>query len=325
MSADIVPIRSEVVEFDPVAAGLAELERRFASLVFDMTTTKGIEDARVARRELVALRGSLEETRETLKRPVLARGKLIDAEAKRIREAIEKLEDPIDADIRRVEKAKEEAREARLKAEAEKIAAIRRLIVQTFPAMDAAWIVSSAEALRRRYLAVELMPVDATFGDLKIEAQMAKTVTLDALAVLIGAADKADAERAELARQREENAVERARLAAEKREQDRVEAERQRVIEEARRSAMAQEEAERARHAAEAERMRVAAQEREDAALVARTRLQVAAPAMLKALQLWQHADKTRSADDLAEAEQARDEAIAAATGEHLEHRTALL
>ena len=90
-------IETSIAEYSPTAAGLADLAHRFKNVVFDVSTTKGDKEARAARLELVRLRTGLEAKRKELKAPALERSRLIDAEAKRITDAILLLEEPIDA------------------------------------------------------------------------------------------------------------------------------------------------------------------------------------------------------------------------------------
>lgn len=315
-----------VAEYSPLAAGLAELERLYRGVVFDCRTTEGDGQARKARKELVTLRTTLEAKRKELKAPALERSRLIDSEAKRIEALIRAVELPIDEQIGVVEREKEAERQRRLDEIAQRVAGIRRQIAEAFSPPHVPLTVAELDAVSAR---MEGEPITAErFGDLLVEAQEAKCAGLEWIACARAARRKVEEEQADLARQREEIAAERARLTAEKREQDRVEAERQRVAQEAREAEQAVADAERARQAAEAERARVAAQEREDAALVARTRLQMAAPKMLEALQKWKTAEIGGSdcwVDAMRDASRMRDEAIADATGEHLPNRTALL
>ena len=75
---------SQIAEYSPTAAGVAELRSRLAGVAYDLRTVKGQEAARKDRLECVRLRTSLEAMRKALKAPALERSRLIDAEAKRI-------------------------------------------------------------------------------------------------------------------------------------------------------------------------------------------------------------------------------------------------
>lgn len=124
---------TEIAEYSATESGLATLREQFAGRVFDVVTTKGMDEAKAARRELVSLRTTLEAKRQDLKAPILERGRKLDAEAKRITAAIAEMEEPIDQQIKRreqeleaVRKAKQEAEEARIRAEQEQLDLIVR-------------------------------------------------------------------------------------------------------------------------------------------------------------------------------------------------------
>lgn len=126
-----------ITEYRPTAAALAHLRAKYAA-PFDATTTAGLAAAKAARAEIRDLRGKLEKTRAEIKAPVLAQGKLIDDEAKRINAELLAIEEPIDAAIKA-----EERRKAEEKAERERAEAARKLALQ-----------AQIDAIRRRVLAV---------------------------------------------------------------------------------------------------------------------------------------------------------------------------
>lgn len=107
---------AQVAEFNQTEAALADLRHRYGSVVFPVETGKGMEEAKKGRVELRTLRVGLEEMRVNLKAPLLERGRLIDAEAKRLTGEIVLLEEPIDTAIK-----KEEARREAVKLEKERI------------------------------------------------------------------------------------------------------------------------------------------------------------------------------------------------------------
>lgn len=119
---------TQITEYSKTEAGLAELRGRLANVVYDVSKPAEIDRARKDRRECVTLRTSLESLRVQLKADVLERGRLIDGEAKRIRQDIEAVEAPIDEQIKKEEARKEAERVAKEKADAERIAGIRSKI-----------------------------------------------------------------------------------------------------------------------------------------------------------------------------------------------------
>lgn len=123
---------SPVAEYSTTEAALNDLRARFGKSEFDVSSAEGLKAAKKARTELVGLRTALESRREEIKAPILERGRLIDAEAKRITAELLKLETPIAEAIKAEEKRKEQekaakelAEKARVKAAQERITAIQ--------------------------------------------------------------------------------------------------------------------------------------------------------------------------------------------------------
>lgn len=115
-------IVNAIIEYEPIAGALASVEK-YRGLVCDVTTPKGLAEAKAAHREVAALRIALEKTRKKVKEDVLARSKLIDGEANRIFALIAAIEDPIKTQIEAEERREQEAREAAIKAEQDRLAA----------------------------------------------------------------------------------------------------------------------------------------------------------------------------------------------------------
>lgn len=250
-----------IQEYSKTDAALAELASRYKSAVFDVTTTKGMQDAKTARAELRGYRVDLEKTRVEIKAPALERCRLIDAEAKRITSALVELEDPIDTQIKNEERRREA--EAMEKAMAEqrrkdgiatKIDAIR----QRAP-VASGW---TSEAISRAIADLEALPIAEEFMEFAADAQTAKDAALLRLREMRDAAlgheaelARVRAEREELARLRAEaEARDRARLEEERASRARIEAEerasRERIEAEERQARVARA-AEEARIAAE--------------------------------------------------------------------------
>ena len=112
---------SAIVEYNPIVSALASVEK-YRGLVCDVTTPKGMAEAKTAQREVGALRIALEKTRKKVKEDVVARGKLIDGEANKYFAQIAAIEDPIKSQIEAEERREQEAREAAIKAEQERLA-----------------------------------------------------------------------------------------------------------------------------------------------------------------------------------------------------------
>lgn len=238
-----------IVEYSKTEAALAELRAKYAGVVFDLKTTKGDKEARAARLELVTLRTSLEKKREEFKAPALAFGNKIDAEAKRVKAEIVKLETFIDQQI----KADEDRRDAE-KAEKDRIEALRVQGLQDKIAVIRGFVAKcqgiSAERIAKGIELVSKIDTGAdVFFEFQGQALAAQVETLQAMRGMHTAAESREAEAAKVEAQRIENEriAEQNRIQAEsmamqqaaldkaaadiKAEQDRLEAERERIAE----------------------------------------------------------------------------------------------
>ena len=114
---------TEIVAYSATKAALVDLEARYRKVVYDVTTAKGMSEAKSAKKEIMAHRITLEAARVKEKAESLAYGKRIDAEARPLRERIEALENPITEMIETETKREQREREAAIEAEKARIAA----------------------------------------------------------------------------------------------------------------------------------------------------------------------------------------------------------
>lgn len=291
-----------IAEYNPVEAGLEALRARYADVAFDLRSTKGNQEARAARKDLVTLRTSLDAKRKELKEPILERAKLIDSEAKRITAELLKLEKPIDDAIKADELRRERERKEREAAEAKRVARLQDSI-QAITATALRAVGKHSTEIADEIEALQAFEIGADYDEFRAGAQAAKDSTLSQLYTLYGAAltNEQEAarlamERAEFARQQAEAAalaeeraaalaeqqrVERERLEAERAEQARKDAqaraeqaEQDRIEREARAAQQAKEDAERAerQRVIDEENARVAAAQAAEAARIAEER-----------------------------------------------------
>ena len=118
---DIEQVQGVLAEFSRVEAGLAALREKHGNVVYEVTTTAGLEAAKAARAEIRAPRHAVEKVRKAAKAPLLALGKRIDQEAIRITEAILEVEQPIDDQIKAEEARRLADREAKRAVEVERL------------------------------------------------------------------------------------------------------------------------------------------------------------------------------------------------------------
>jgi DNA repair exonuclease SbcCD ATPase subunit len=114
-----------IVEYKATEAAIADIQR-FKGLVVDVTNPSGLAQGKSALREVAAVRIALDKTRKKLKEDVLERGRQIDGQAKPLFARVAEIEDPIKAQIEAEERREEETRQAAIKAEEERLAAIER-------------------------------------------------------------------------------------------------------------------------------------------------------------------------------------------------------
>lgn len=225
---------TEIVEYKPIEAAIAEIQR-FKGLVCDVTTPKGLAEAKAAQREVGAVRIALEKTRKKIKEDVLERGRQIDGQSKPLFARIAEIEDPITVQIEAEKRREEEKRQAAIKAEEERIAALER-------AKKEAEARELAEA--RAKIAAERADLEKAQAAQREADAKARREREDAERAAQARIDEAE-RLARLAREEEDRKAKAARQAEEDRlkaERDEIEAQR-RVAAEAQRKAREEEEA----------------------------------------------------------------------------------
>jgi hypothetical protein len=236
-----LPVVVTVAEYQPLVVELAELKHQLAGVAYDLTDKRQEAAARADRRRCVTLRSQIQELHSQLKRPIIDRGRALDADLKRVTAAILEVETPIDQQILAHEAERERKAEERRRAEEAKAAAVRAEIVRAFSVPRTAGQRLTAAEWKGWIAHFEAETVSAErFPDFTVEAQEAKCAALEWCAAALTEAERYESEQADLARQRAELAAE----AARQREARKAE-EAQRAAEEAaRRKRLADEEAE---------------------------------------------------------------------------------
>lgn len=243
---DIAEVQGAVVEFDRVAAGIAELRAKFGGVVFDVRTTKGMQEACAARMEVRAPRYAADKVLAAAKRPLNDMKRNLTARHSEIVAQLLEVEAPIDEQIKAEEQRKADEKARKEREERERIASIQ----QRIEGIRRAAIAASAplidpDGVREIIAGVEAEVLDESLGEFRESAERAKSETLTALRDILAGkvaaeaeaermnAEQArmDAERAELARQQAEIARQQAEIARQRAEIE--EANRQRAEAEA--------------------------------------------------------------------------------------------
>ncbi|AZY49616.1 hypothetical protein C0J09_11060 [Bordetella avium] len=237
---EVLDAPAEIKQYSPIESGLAKLREQYAGVVFDVSSAKGLEDAKAARQAIRLPRYELEKLRKALKAPALEYSKRIDSEAKRIEAELLALETPLDEAIKAEEARKEEIKAAKAREELARQQAIQQRLdnIRGF-AMEAVGL-SSAEVLVMRDTLAEFAISTELYEHRAGEAMQLQTETIDKLNQMHAAAlaqeteaARLAAERAALERQRQEQ--EAAAAAARKAEDERLAKERAELAEQQRR------------------------------------------------------------------------------------------
>lgn len=199
---DLAEIRGghPIVALSRTEAGIAVLRADLAGKVYDLTTTKGNEEARGDRLRCVTLRTTLEKKRKELKAPAIEFGKKIDDEARRLTAAIEAIEQPIDNAIKADEARRESERIAKEKAERErkdKLAQGVRTILNYITLAQAPGM--TAERIAKGLAALNGMRFGDDWQEYRQQAEDARLEAVTALTQIHAGAIEREAEAARLA------------------------------------------------------------------------------------------------------------------------------
>ncbi|VDH07615.1 hypothetical protein [Bordetella trematum] len=335
---EVLDAPAKIKQYSPIEAGLAKLREQFAGVVFDVTTTKGLEDAKAARQAIRAPRYELEKARKALKAPALEYSKRIDSEAKRIEAELLALETPLDEAIKAEEARKEEIKAAKAREDLKRQQDIQerldhiRDFATSAAGLSSAKIEAMRETLAEFQISTELYAHRAGEAMLLQEETLAKMDQLHSAALAQEqeaarlAAERAAMERqrqeqeAAAQRQREAEAAELARQRAElEAEQRRIQEERdaEHARQEAARAEQARKDAE---AAAELRRQQEAIDRQQEAIDRQRREFEAQQEAVRRAEQERAEAE-ARALREKEEAERRRIEAEAAAARAEEERR----
>lgn len=185
-------ITHEIAAYNPFRAQIAEMREINAKTVFQYHDPQGNKEARSYIHKLRLSKGEIERVRKAEKAASLEYGRKVDAEAKDLTAEIEAMiavhQAPLD-EIEEREKARVDAIECRrmdMKSQADDVSAL--------PAI----------AIKERIEYVDAITIDASFAEFQAAAIGEKMATLAILNEALAAAEKREAEAAELERLRRE-------------------------------------------------------------------------------------------------------------------------
>jgi hypothetical protein len=233
-STELAVVQNAIVNIDKVGEGIAELTKLYKGVVFAVDTKEGMKAAIAARAACREPRLAVERIRESAKKPILELGRKLDGEAKRIKDSLAALEDPIDAQIKAHEQKLEDERQAKIQREQQRVADIQGRIADMRTAVNGALRAKTSADIVRILADVQGVVIDPElFAEFKDTATLAKSESVaeierirDEFIAREQEAERLRKERAELDKQRAEQA-ERERTERERRD---AEAARVRVI-----------------------------------------------------------------------------------------------
>lgn len=248
MSTELTHVQTAVAEFDKVAAGIAALQKQYAGIVYEVTTSKGMEAAKEARAAVREPRYEVERVRKDAKAPILALGKEIDERAKKITSELLAIEGPIDEQIKNEEARKEREKQAKIDAEIKRVAAIDARI-ETIRNWPAQYTGKPSALVEQQVRVANEYTIDAFFEEKAEQAQAVLDTSRVALAGILSERKAHEAEQARIVTERAELEA----LRKQQAERDRLERER---IAEEEKAAKALRDAEAARQAEELRKLR---------------------------------------------------------------------
>lgn len=191
----------EIVEYQETAAAIAILREKHAG-PFEVETRDGMAMAKNARSEIRGYRTAVERMRVELKTPLLEKGRMIDAEAKRITAELVAIEEPIHRAIKTEEDRKERERQEKASAEAARVAEIRIRIGAIRQQMTEA-MGKGTEAIREAMdWTNNYQPDPAVFMEFLPDAIAERNEVREILKTMLADRERADVEREELERLR---------------------------------------------------------------------------------------------------------------------------
>lgn len=260
MNELIEGVQYQIAAYQPFAAQLKELQAKNASLVFDYSDESGNRAARSYIYKLRRTKTAVDSARKAEKDESLQRGRLIDTEAKSI---IGQIEEMIEVHQKPLDEIEEK--------EAQRVGALRAVVDDLIETAAIDRSAFTSEAISNRLIQVESLVINSGFREFMATATEYKEKAVAALKAALCAAQKREADAAELIRLREETAARErkdreeliARNAAEKATEDA----KKRDLE--MQEAAAKREQELTEQAERAKRQAVEAQERADQAIKA--------------------------------------------------------
>jgi len=203
----IAPAPKHVIEYNITDAALAELAEKHK----DVDAHKDYDAAKAAAKECQQLRSGLEEKRVELKKDALEYGRAVDGEAKRIKAAIVKIEQPIKDQITEIDNAEKIKEQQRIEKIEASLQVLRAYGTDTEDR-------TLAELQQWQEQLNEMEITEEEFQEHREAAVGAKAESESRLRIAITRKQAAEEEAARLEQQRKEQAEEQEKLDAQRKE-----------------------------------------------------------------------------------------------------------
>jgi colicin import membrane protein len=200
-----------VIKYDVTDAAIIELRERYAGM--KIVDSASYEHVRVAIGEVRTKRTGVEKRRKELKAYALDYGRKVDAEAKRLTDALLTIENPLQTEKDRVDAEKEAVRQAKALKEKERVDGIRARITAFQHLLVEIQGKSSDEILKVLDNAMDCEAPEEIFMEFTAEANKSKEEVINGLV-------KAYQEKLKAEKEAEALKIEQERLAKQKAEQE---------------------------------------------------------------------------------------------------------
>src|SRR5581483_4900297 len=198
-------VSEQINAIEAFAAGVAEIERLYGGVIFDVSTTAGMADAKKAREAIRKPRYGLQNLLKEGKAPLNNLKRHMEDKTGTLIDRLAAVETPVDSQIKAEEQRKADEKRAKDEAEERRVAAIQGRIEELRGnAIEA--VGKSSKEIAELIATVDGTAIDETFAEFKSAAESAKSMTLTKLRFMHTSAVNAEERERKLAEEREEEA-----------------------------------------------------------------------------------------------------------------------
>ena len=196
-------VTKSIEEINAIGTAIDVLDTKYKGVVFPVTTTQGMDDAKKARAAIREPRYAIQNMATAAKGTLNDLKNSVDEQAGIFIERIAAIEQPIHDQIKNEETRKADEKKARVEAEARRVAGIQaRIDALRTAAIDA--VGKSSGEIAKLIETVDGTAIDESFAELCAQAEGAKSTALVRLRMMLTAAETTEKEQQRLADERAE-------------------------------------------------------------------------------------------------------------------------